>query len=833
MRQRPRAPGWLLRTACALSFAAAWLVGPLTGTGASDPYEADAADLARRIAVHAFGAADLARPGDPAGLPTLTDLGMGELPFTSMALSFRVFGFHEWSGRLPLALWGLAGAVCLYFFLQRLVSARAGFFAVIALSTMPLYFLHARTMAGEIVTMASLSMAVSGLALGVTETSRKARAIALSAGVLGLAAGFLTRGLLLGVAVPLATTGIAALVSRGSIVRGTWARGLAGTFVLGALGSAAVFLGVALPKVEQGQPLSRIVGVVLHDPTARDSTFDRMIRQIGYALYPWSVVLPIAVARLAGLDRSAASREPDEAASFAKTVLLTGATTSLLAHTFLVPWTGALPFAGVAMLAGAVGVMAAEHDMWGASKLAPLVVAMTALVLAVDLDREPSRALASFEPTPPAFPLSFVEPGRLTLYVVAGLATVVPIFMLLDGATLTPSRKGSLRAAARAWREARREEARRAGRAFYEAFRGNLVFAAVVLEAWLIGQAAMVAIGGRAGWEQIRKLPASAVTLLVNAWWAVPLGLLGSVLGYVLMRDGLRLVSRSTRLSRGALLMLALGSAGTVLSVGYYTRLGEQLSPRGSFEVYRATRREGEPLALLGTSLRAGALYFRDPLPTFTDVAAASAWLAEPGAPRRFLILKAKDLPRLNSLWRERYRKSVGVLDARSSQNVLVSNVGGQTLGSDPFGELLFDAVPATARPLSARFLEHIELVGWELVDEQGEPVDAVVPGQTFRARFYLKVLERVPGSWMTFLHVDGHGKRYNADHTPLGGRYPMNLWQPGDIVRDEVEVTLEPNFAPGEYWVYFGFFQGESRMRVTHGPHRDDRVVAGRITVR
>ncbi|MFS8071178.1 MAG: hypothetical protein ACMG6S_32825, partial [Byssovorax sp.] len=86
----------------------------LAKSGIWDPYELDAADLGRRIAVRVFHAASLEIPGSVSALPTLTDLRMGELPFTSMALGFRAFGLHDWTGRLPLAIWGFLGVVALY-----------------------------------------------------------------------------------------------------------------------------------------------------------------------------------------------------------------------------------------------------------------------------------------------------------------------------------------------------------------------------------------------------------------------------------------------------------------------------------------------------------------------------------------------------------------------------------------------------------------------------------------------------------------------------------------------------------------------------------------------
>ena len=93
--------GRVATPAIALGLAALVLLPVLAKSGIWDPYELDAADLARRIAINTFGAADLALPKAANGMPTLSDLRMGELPFTSMALAFKVFGVRDWSGACP------------------------------------------------------------------------------------------------------------------------------------------------------------------------------------------------------------------------------------------------------------------------------------------------------------------------------------------------------------------------------------------------------------------------------------------------------------------------------------------------------------------------------------------------------------------------------------------------------------------------------------------------------------------------------------------------------------------------------------------------------------
>ena len=60
----------------ALAIAALVLFPGLARSGIWDPYELDAGDLARRIALRVFHAGAMDLPGAAAGLPTLTDLRM-------------------------------------------------------------------------------------------------------------------------------------------------------------------------------------------------------------------------------------------------------------------------------------------------------------------------------------------------------------------------------------------------------------------------------------------------------------------------------------------------------------------------------------------------------------------------------------------------------------------------------------------------------------------------------------------------------------------------------------------------------------------------------------
>jgi hypothetical protein len=812
----------------ALVVAALWIVLPIGRGGAWDPYELDVADLARRIAVHAFGATDLARAGDPATIPTLTDLGMGELPFTWMALVFRWFGVSDVTGRGAMAVWAVVGAAALGALVRRASGERTSFWAVAVLVTMPLYLLQGRTMLGDIVTIASFAIAVSGMLLWAIIPGR-ARWAAAAVGAAGLAAGFMSRGWLLGVAAPCVSVGVAMLVG-GELLGGSAAsariRRIVGT-VLVALGALAAvrFCVVALPLVDTDAPLAREAGMILWDSRPNDATFDRLLRQIGHGLFPWSALLPWA------LSRAFSTRETGPEA-FVRIALAVASIVAFACGTLVVPWAGALPYVGVVPLAGLVALALADLDRGQRpSPVAALGVGAAYALLVIDLTREPVRTLAAFGLVSPTLPPAYDEPAKRAV-VVAGLlsAPIVIVALAKSEATLRLTFREVLPFLAARVREAR-TDARALGRAAVAAFQGNLLFFLVVFEAGLVGLAAMLFIGGRAEWESVTSLPHAAVRAGQAAWWALPLAALGAAVAWRAGAAAVDAAAAVTRLGRGGVVGLAVAMGGTWLSFGYYPALAAELSPKEVFETFRAKRAPGEELALLGASPRSGAFYAGQTVPSFSDERSAFDWLDAAGDNRRFLVVKARDLARLNSLWRGEHQANLPVIDARRSENLLAVSRLGDEPNQNPLGDIVLDADPTPAKPLATRFLDDLDVLGWEVRDERGRLVDAVVPGKPFKLVFYYRVLARV-GDWQAFVHLDGRS-RQNADHAVLGGRYPMPLWQPGDRVRDEIDVTLPPNFGPGEIWVFFGFFQGKTRMRVTEGEHQEDRAIAGRIKVR
>ena len=292
-------------------------------------------------------------------------------------------------------------------------------------------------------------------------------------------------------------------------------------------------------------------------------------------------------------------------------------------------------------------------------------------------------------------------------------------------------------------------------------------------------------------------------------------------------------VLASSGLPRGAVMLLAALTTGSILSFGYFPALAAQLSPKEVFDAYSRLQKANEPLGLLGVRARTIAYYHQGgEVASFNDPAQAFGWLTE-GIDRRWLITKADDLPKLNSLHREKLGRNLSVLDARSSQIMLVSNQLGGLRNDNPLGAIVLDDPPPPAMPLDVGLEDQLDIVGWEIRDLDGVVVDSVTPQRKYHIRFFFRVKKPIGGSWKAFLHIDGFQRRYNGDHAVLDGKYAINLWQTNDVIVDDYVFELEPNFTPGAYNVYFGLFSGDTRMKVTRGPNHENRVLAGALQVR
>ena len=85
-------------------------------------------------------------------------------------------------------------------------------------------------------------------------------------------------------------------------------------------------------------------------------------------------------------------------------------------------------------------------------------------------------------------------------------------------------------------------------------------------------------------------------------------------------------------------------------------------------------------------------------------------------------------------------------------------------------------------------------------------------------------------------MHLEAPGSNrshLNADHVPIGGKYPVGAWKKGDIIRDIHRVSVPGNWAAPAVEIYVGLWKGKVRLKTTGGPHdADNRVRVATIPV-
>ncbi len=823
----PRAPSpglsrlWL--PALALIAAAASLFGPLASSGIWDPHELAVADLSRRIALTLLGGGpELALLDGPNDVPTMGDLARGQLPFTSVALGFRLFGLHEWAGRLPLAIWGIVGVGAVYVLLARLADRVAAAFAALALVTMPLFFLHARTMLGDIVSMSAIAVATLGFALALFDdrTSTVRRALWFLVGLLGAAAGYASRGALLGVAVPALGVALAFFVARPR-ESSALARWLAGPLLL--LGVAAFWLGARAIAQAEAEPTRFFAAVGASvSPPRQMPTHDAVMHYLGHGLFPWSAVIPFCIGRLFRAPPDTAGPEIDRQAGL-RAVLILVASVALLVHGFLAPKVGMLPFVGVCALAGMVGVAFRDYERGApASRALAMGVAAFAILFYTDFKNFPEKGLSAFVVEGARFPDSFKESAtRIIKY---GTLAMSALFFAAFLERSSDKRRFRI------------DEIKDYFSTLRSAGNGNVWFSLIVAEAALGGYALLSLLSAKYfHWKQFAGMSPAAQGLAKYGYLALPALVFLVPPLLILARDLTRLVFDRLPIPRARVALLSVVAFGGVMSMRYYPALAAQISPKEVFDAYRRLSKNGERLAILGVGSGSANYYAGRDAPSFANAPQAFEWLmAEPDT-RRWLVLRASDLPQLNSSYRARNTPptNLPVLDARSSEILLASNrlANGQA-NENPFAAWLPESKPTPTRPLPHNLGGQLDVMGWDVTTRDGRAVQSVVPRTPYDFRIYYKVTSAISGNWETFIHIDGFQRRYNGDHKTLEGRYPFHLWRVGDYVVDVHPFTLEPNFTPGNYNVYFGLFIGNRRLDVKRGPHNDNRIEAGFLRV-
>jgi len=280
--------------------------------------------------------------------------------------------------------------------------------------------------------------------------------------------------------------------------------------------------------------------------------------------------------------------------------------------------------------------------------------------------------------------------------------------------------------------------------------------------------------------------------------------------------------------------LLPLFASSLVLAIWFvgffHPAASAHFSPRDIYDTYNALASDTEPLGEYQVGGRAAAYYTDGEILDLANESDALAFLARPT--RVWLALPAEQLAQLDRGYRTRANRHLFIADARSARVLLATNQPVEGRADENYlADVVLDSPPEMQHVVNASLDRRISLLGFNLELPNG---DSVGPGQSFAVTWVWRCDAPTPGGYQPFLHIDGFGQRLNGDHEPVNGRYPVRMWNQGDIILDRHELRVPANFPPGDYTFYMGMYAGETRLEVVEGPEDDaNRIAAGRLRVR
>lgn len=782
-----RVPTW----AWALLFSVLLCLPRLGAFGLWEPWELTIADRARRLA-----------EGDLSLGTLLAAASRGDLNPALQALGISIFGASELGARLFGALSGIGALMAVYWAGVGLFRQRAALLAVLVLGTMPLFALSSRQITSDMPLVAALALTIGGFGRWTWPPQGKRRPRDLIVGLAGLMLGYATGGGLLGVALPALSwiaavaigAGLPVLAPTDSIADGTGllAEPGVGTDVtagrsLGAnLRARKSLLGVLLILAAVGAVIliATVTQLVAGHPSALlggtprggvpSITFDYLIRQLGFGLFPWSAVAIFALGRplirlddadaatVASSEGAAPTAHTNARLAFNQTFLLLFAGLGLAFSTYQAFVVGDARYAALAAVALAVGAFLDEaFEGNRAEPVAGLLMGTGTMVVARDFFLAPEE-LASVHllgeklKWPAALSLGHLILGfglLVALGIYAGLATRGKALGKVAGRDLST---------ARPWQRK--------------------------LEPWIVD-------AGRYGLQI-----AVAAAVLFGFWLTqVVVPSLSTHLSFKPMIETYgRYAKRGEKFGRyridgkgtsfySSLTMLELASQDAVLT---FLR-----SPERVFALVSA-----DELAPLDAAFKTAGL----------------GYFAVDASSSRFLLLSN----RLEAGEQDHnpLRNNVWMAPTDPSKN------GGQwnTAEHPPWQWRI---------PLDATFGDGLEIVGAQYPESVRRP--GKIPLELF---FRVKV--RPPAGFKIFVHFDGPATpRVIGDHDPVNKAFPTAHWLPGEYIHDVFDVDVPLMTTPaGTYQIYMGFWPGGDgrRLKITKGPNDGaDRLRVGTIEIK
>jgi 4-amino-4-deoxy-L-arabinose transferase-like glycosyltransferase len=253
----------------------------------------------------------------------------------------RALGGSDASLRAAYALAAVAAVAATWWAGVGLFGQRAGLLAAAVLASFPLFALQARQLTSDMPLVLGLALAGGGLGrFAWPAPGVQRRLLSFAVGVLGLSLATFAGGALLGVVVPGAALLGAAALDRPRLPR--WGNVL----LVATIGAAALVTIAIVAQPHRAGPYDAWLGGIPR-PGPSGLTFETLLKQVGFGLFPWSALAFFALAQ----PLAAPADEPRPARSF----LLFFAALGLAGATLRAHLVGPGRFAALAPVALALG----------------------------------------------------------------------------------------------------------------------------------------------------------------------------------------------------------------------------------------------------------------------------------------------------------------------------------------------------------------------------------------------------------------------------------------------------------------------------------------------
>jgi hypothetical protein len=209
-------------------------------------------------------------------------------------------------------------------------------------------------------------------------------------------------------------------------------------------------------------------------------------------------------------------------------------------------------------------------------------------------------------------------------------------------------------------------------------------------------------------------------------------------------------------------------------------------------------------------------------------------WNAEARLTDHYTLVPPVDLPPGD------YSLDVALYSRSDATVPVLAGVQGDALRREPvilsqtYQPPAVSTAPLTPdHPLEFAFGEEIELVGYDVSER-------VTPGDRLRVALYWHALQSVPLDYKVFVHLFAPDGQLLAQHDspPINWSYPTTRWLPGETIRDEHVLIIDPSAPRGDYVLSAGLYDTATGKRAvvrdaSGNEISEQRVVLQQIQVR